>query len=52
MPSNVFANTGTSVSVIFIDKSNQHEEVVMLDAYKLGRQESIKTITNLLRKPF
>lgn len=50
MPSNVFANTGTSVSVIFIDKSNQHEEVVMLDASKLGRQESIKINNKSVKK--
>ena len=50
MPSNVFANTGTSVSVIFIDKSNKHEDVVMLDASKLGRQESIKINNKSVKK--
>ena len=50
MPSNVFANTGTSVSVIFIDKSKQHEDVVMLDASKIGRQESIKINNKSVKK--
>ncbi len=36
MPSNIFANTGTSVSVLFIDKSNQDGEVMLIDASKLG----------------
>ena len=35
-PSNIFANTGTSVSVIFIDKSNQDGEIMLVDASKLG----------------
>lgn len=36
MPSNIFANTGTNVSVLFIDKSNSEGEVILLDASKLG----------------
>ena len=36
MPSNIFANTGTNVSVLFIDKSNQESKVMLLDASKLG----------------
>ena len=36
MPSNIFANTGTNVSVLFIDKSNQEGKVMLLDASKLG----------------
>lgn len=39
MPSNVFANTGTNVSVVFIDK-NKTEKPVFIDASKLG--ETIK----------
>jgi type I restriction enzyme M protein len=35
MPSNIFATTGTNVSVIFIDKSHTGE-VVLVDASKLG----------------
>lgn len=39
MPSNIFANTGTSVSILFIDKANKGD-VVLVDAAKLG--ETIK----------
>jgi type I restriction enzyme M protein len=37
MPSNIFATTGTNVSVIFIDKSNENK-VVLVDASKLGKK--------------
>ena len=36
MPSNVFANTGTNVSVLFFDKSKKADKVVLIDASKLG----------------
>ena len=36
MPSNIFATTGTNVSVIFLDKSNTEGQVVLVDASKLG----------------
>lgn len=36
MPSNIFANTGTNVSVIFIDKTNQNGDIILVDASKLG----------------
>lgn len=36
MPSNVFANTGTNVSVIFFDKAKQDDQVLLIDASKLG----------------
>lgn len=39
MPSNIFANTGTNVSVVFIDKSGV-DRPVLIDASKLG--ETIK----------
>lgn len=39
MPSNIFANTGTNVSVVFIDKSGV-DKPVLIDASKLG--ETIK----------
>jgi type I restriction enzyme M protein len=35
MPSNIFATTGTNVSILFIDASNK-ENVVLLDASNLG----------------
>ena len=36
MPSNVFANTGTNVSVLFFDKSKKHDKAILIDASKLG----------------
>jgi len=36
MPSNIFATTGTNVSIIFIDGSNK-DDVVLIDASKLGK---------------
>ncbi len=38
MPSNIFANTGTNVSVLFIDKSNQDGNIMLVDASKLGEK--------------
>ena len=38
MPSNVFATTGTNVSVLFFDKSKSHDKVVLIDASKLGEE--------------
>lgn len=36
MPSNIFATTGTNVSVLFLDKQNADGKVVLIDASKLG----------------
>lgn len=38
MPSNIFANTGTNVSILFIDKTNNEDKshVILVDASKLG----------------
>ena len=36
MPSNIFATTGTNVSVLFIDKSLKNDELILIDASKLG----------------
>ncbi|EIE40094.1 Type I restriction enzyme m protein [Mycoplasmopsis canis UF31] len=38
MPSNVFANTGTNVSVLFFDKKQKHDKVILIDASKLGEE--------------
>lgn len=40
MPSNIFANTGTNVSVLFIDKSKKVDDnnVILIDASKLGEK--------------
>lgn len=38
MPSNIFANTGTNVSIIFIDKANTEGKVLLLDASNMGKK--------------
>ncbi|GAA9842486.1 class I SAM-dependent DNA methyltransferase [Helicobacter pylori] len=38
MPSQVFANTGTNVSIIFFKKTPSVNEVVLIDASKLGEE--------------
>ncbi len=38
MPSNVFATTGTNVSVLFFDKSAGSNKVILIDASKLGEE--------------
>ncbi len=39
MPGNIFANTGTNVSIVFLDKENK-KDVVLIDASNLG--ETVK----------
>lgn len=41
MPSNIFATTGTNVSVIFIDKDNKDKDIVLMDASKLGEKKKV-----------
>ena len=41
MPSNVFANTGTNVSVLFLDKENRDGKVILMDASKLGTKVKV-----------
>lgn len=51
MPSNIFATTGTNVSILFLDKANTKGDIVLMDASKLG--ETIKDGKNqktVLRK--
>lgn len=38
MPSNVFATTGTNVSVLFFDNSKTTKKVVLIDASKMGEE--------------
>lgn len=40
MPSNIFASTGTNVSVLLLDKKADNEHIVLMDASKLG--ETVK----------
>ncbi|MBE6494445.1 MAG: SAM-dependent DNA methyltransferase [Methanosphaera stadtmanae] len=52
MPPNIFANTGTNVSVIFIDKSNNDGEVILIDASKLGEKIKINKNKKTVLRPF
>nr|MBA3900794.1 N-6 DNA methylase [Bacteroidota bacterium] len=36
MPSNIFAATGTNVSILFMDNANKKGDIVLMDASKLG----------------
>lgn len=49
MPSNIFATTGTNVSILFIDRNNK-EEVTLIDASNLGKKvkegKNQKTVLN------
>ena len=38
MPQNVFANTGTNVSVLFFDKAGEAEKVILIKADDLGEE--------------
>ncbi len=40
MPSNIFASTGTNVSVLFLDSAHASDKIMLVDASKLG--ETIK----------
>lgn len=37
MPSNIFASTGTNVSVLFFDKRADTDHIILMDASKLGQ---------------
>lgn len=41
MPSNIFATTGTNVSILFIDRENKDGNVILMDASKLGTKEKV-----------
>ena len=41
MPSNIFATTGTNVSILFIDKDNKDGNIILMDASKLGTKEKL-----------
>ena len=47
MPSNIFANTGTNVSILFLDASNQGE-VILIDASNLAKVKDGKNQKTLL----
>ena len=41
MPSNIFATTGTNVSILFLDCENKDGNVILMDASKLGTKEKV-----------
>ena len=41
MPSNIFATTGTNVSVIFLDNSKKYDKAILMDASKLGTKVKV-----------
>ena len=41
MPSNIFATTGTNVSILFLDRENKDGDVILMDASKLGTKEKV-----------
>ena len=45
MPSNIFANTGTNVSVVFLD-GNGSDKALLVDASNLGTKQKIKGTKN------
>lgn len=45
MPTNVFSNTNTSVSIIFLDKGTKHDEIMMIDASRVGQAVKIGDVT-------
>lgn len=42
MPSNIFSTTGTSVSIIFIDKTKVDNDVILMDASNLGTKVKLE----------
>lgn len=41
MPSNIFATTGTNVSILFIDRENTDGKILLMDASKLGTKVKV-----------
>lgn len=41
MPSNIFASTGTGVSILFLDNSKKNDNIVLVDASHLGHKEKV-----------
>ena len=41
MPSNIFATTGTNVSILFLDKDMKNEDVILIDASGMGTKVKV-----------
>lgn len=48
MPTNVFANTNTSVSILFLNKEMKNEKIIFVDASHLGKQEKVNDIARIV----
>ena len=48
MPSNIFANTGTNVSILFLDSSKRYDHALLVDASKLGTKEKVGKIQRVV----
>lgn len=47
MPSNIFANTGTNVSVVFLDNDRtSNDKVLLMDASNLGTKQKVEGTKN------
>ena len=47
MPSNIFANTGTNVSVVFLDNDGvSDDKVLLVDASNLGTKQKVEGTKN------
>ena len=51
MPTNVFSNTNTSVSIIFINKSKNNNKVIFVDASHIGNNEKIGDSSRIVLTP-
>ena len=51
MPSSIFANTGTNVSVVFIDKAHEGKDTLLMDASKLGDKKKVDGKQRVLVSP-
>ena len=51
MPTNVFANTNTSVSIIFLDKKTKNERVMFVDASRIGKSVKINDTARTILEP-
>lgn len=51
MPTNVFANTNTSVSILFVDKTKTNKSVMLVDASRMGESVKINDIARTILSP-
>ena len=51
MPSNIFANTGTNVSILFLDNSANNDKVFLMDASNMGHSEKDGKVKKTVLNP-